>query len=657
MKMVQLVAILALSAGVVQGSRLAITPTQQVVSMLEEMKAKGIAMMEEEQKTMATYAEWVDDKTTEIGFSLKDAAAAIDELSSFATKADSDVEVYGADIASLEAEIAKLDAELKEATEMRASENAEYLKVSQDLGESVDALDRAIQVLSSQNYDRPQAMMMLQKMASSVKGMPRVLAAFLEMKDQAAQPGAPDVAAYEFQSGGIVSLLEKLLKKFKAQLSDVQEDESNQAHAYSLTKIHLNDVITKSKSDREEKASVKASTAAASAKAKGELAATKADKSADEDLLAEIKATFAAKTSAYEENQKVRKLELEAVGKAIEIISGDAVSGSYADRIKLAQMPKKAVSLLQTSSSSMAVKRQQVASFLKQKGQELNSKVLLNLAAQIPANAFGKVIDMIETLIAKLKEEAANESDHKAWCDEQLKDNKLKRNKKTSQSNTLMAEIEALTSNIDTLGATIEKLANEQAEITKSMGEATKLRDAEKAENAAIVADAEAGAAAVEKALVILKEFYAAQSAFLQQKQVPEMASYKGMQSVKGGVIGMLEVILSDFSRLKAETTAAETSAASEYNSFMSESTASKEMKHKAEVQAKLDKDEAEFQKSQTTKDLKATNDELAKANEYYAQLKPSCIEVHVSWEERVAGRKAEVQALKQAYDILDQKR
>jgi hypothetical protein len=296
----------------------------------------------------------------------------------------------------------------------------------------------------------------------------------------------------------------------------------------------------------------------------------------------EIKATFAAKTSAYEESQMVRKLELEAVGKAIEIISGDAVSGSYADRIKLPQMPKKAVSLLQTSSSSMDVKRQQVASFLKQMGQELNSKVLLNLAAQIPAIAFGKVIDMIETLIAKLKEEAANKSDHKAWCDEQLRDNKLKRDKQTSQSNTLMAEVEALTSNIDTLSATIEKLANEQAEITKSntlmaeveaeiaksMGEATKLRDAEKAENAAIVTDAEAGAAAVEKALVIPEEFYAAQSAFLQQKQVPEMASYKGMQSAKGGVIGILEVILSDFSRLKAETTAAETSAASEYNSF-----------------------------------------------------------------------------------------
>jgi hypothetical protein len=654
MKMVQLVTVLALSAAAVQGARVTVTPTQKVVSMLEEMKAKGVAMMESEQKTMATYSEWVDDKTTELGFSLKDAATQIEELIAFATKADSDVEVYANEIATLDSEITTLETELKEATAMRESEHAEYQKVSTDLSESVDALERAIQVLSQQNYDRPQAMMMLQKMATTDKAMPRVLAAFLQMQGQAAQPGAPEVASYEFQSGSIVSLLEKLLKKFQSQLSDTEEDESNQAHNYAMTKVHLSDTIKKSNSDREEKTVVKADTASASAKAKGELAATKADKNADEELLAEIKATHSAKSSAFAENQEVRKLELEAIGKAVEIIAGDSVSGSYADRVNLAQ---KAVSLLQTSSSSMAVARTQVASFLKQKGQELNSKVLLNLANQIPANAFGKVIDMIETLLQKLKEEAAEEADHKAWCDEQLKDNKMKRNRKTSESEMLMAKVEELTSTIATLGDTIKKLADEQAELTKSMIEATKFRDAEKAENAAIVADAEAGASAVENALVILKEFYSSQAAFIQQKQVPEMASYKGMQSAKGGVIGMLEVILSDFSRLKAETTAAENSAASEYSSFMSESKASKEMKHKAEVQAKLDKDETEFQKSQTNKDLEATNEELAKANEYYAQLKPSCIEVHVSYEERVAGRKAEIQALKDAYDILDQKR
>merc|ERR1719282_2320426 len=41
------------------------------------------------------------------------------------------------------------------------------------------------------------------------------------------------------------------------------------------------------------------------------------------------------------------------------------------------------------------------------------------------------------------------------------------------------------------------------------------------------------------------------------------------MQSENGGVVGMLEVIQSDFSRLEADTTAAETTAQKEYDEFM----------------------------------------------------------------------------------------
>merc|ERR1719401_11590 len=161
---------------------------------------------------------------------------------------------------------------------------------------------------------------------------------------------------------------------------------------------------------------------------------------------------------------------------------------------------------------------------------------------------------------------------------------------------------------------------------------------------------------AVKKALVILKEFYSSQASFLQQKQVPEMAAYKGMQSNKGGVIGMLEVIETDFARLKAETTASEASAAAEYKTFMEDSTASKKAKHEAEFKLKLEKDQAMFEKENTEKDLRATQAELAKANKYYEYLKPSCLEVHVSWEERVAKRNEELAALKQAWTILDQK-
>merc|ERR1719188_1841422 len=138
---------------------------------------------------------------------------------------------------------------------------------------------------------------------------------------------------------------------------------------------------------------------------------------------------------------------------------------------------------------------------------------------------------MIETMLARLKEQAAAEADHKAWCDEQLKVNKLKRNKKTAKVNQLSAEIEDLSASIADMGASIDKLVKEQAELTKAMKEATTQREAEHAENTATIADAAAGTEAVRRATVILKEFYSSQGAFLQQ--VPEMSSYKGMQSSK----------------------------------------------------------------------------------------------------------------------------
>ena len=59
------------------------------------------------------------------------------------------------------------------------------------------------------------------------------------------------------------------------------------------------------------------------------------------------------------------------------------------------------------------------------------------------------------------------------------------------------------------------------------------------------------------------KEFYAKAgdaTALLQQPEIFD-APYKGMQSENGGVVGMLEVIESDFARLESDTKAAEATA------------------------------------------------------------------------------------------------
>merc|ERR1719386_175794 len=136
-------------------------------------------------------------------------------------------------------------------------------------------------------------------------------------------------------------------------------------------------------------------------------------------------------------------------------------------------------------------------------------------------------------------------------------------------------------------------------------------------------------------------------------KQVPEMAAYKGQQGSTGGVIGMIEVISSDFARLKSETESAESQAQKEYDEFMKVSKADRESKHKEQFDKEMLKDKKEFDMDMADKDRKAAQEELDFALDYYEKLKPQCIEVHVSYEERAKRRQEEIDALNEAYKIL----
>jgi len=52
-------------------------------------------------------------------------------------------------------------------------------------------------------------------------------------------------------------------------------------------------------------------------------------------------------------------------------------------------------------------------------------------------------------------------------------------------------------------------------------------------------------------------------------------------------------------------------------------------------------------------KDLDGTQKELDAALAYYEKLKPSCVDAGVSYEDRVARRKEEIQSLQEALKIL----
>jgi hypothetical protein len=254
---------------------------------------------------------------------------------------------------------------------------------------------------------------------------------------------------------------------------------------------------------------------------------------------------------------------------------------------------------------------------------------------------------MIKDLIVKLMEQANAEADHNAFCSTELATNKQTRENKAAKAEDLAATADKLTADIALLAEEITKLADDIANIVAEQAEATKLRSDEKAVNAQTVADAKDGQVAVERAIKILREFYAkAESSFVQEP-------YKGMQDVKGGVLGLLEVCLSDFARLETETSMAEEEAQSSYEKFMDETTQSKEVKEVEKEHKEGNKADAEADLRATKKELSLTQEELDKALEYYGVLKADCLDTGLSYQERVKAREEEIQSLQEALRIL----
>merc|ERR1712073_284949 len=323
---------------------------------------------------------------------------------------------------------------------------------------------------------------------------------------------------------------------------------------------------------------------------------------------------------------------------AIEIISSGAVSGN-ADKYLPTLVQKQSLVTLRADAQSQS--QSHAAAYLKEVAKRLNSRVLLAVADRAAADPFRKVKKMIKDLITRLMEEANEEAEHKGWCDTELSTNEQTRKEKTEAVETLHAEIDQLEASIAKLTEEIADLTEAVAALDAAMAKATTIRQEEKAENELTIKDSQEAQTAVAQALTVLKEFYAKAgeaTALLQQPEIFD-SPYKGMQSENGGVVGMLEVIESDFARLEADTKAAEATAQKEYDTFMTDSKVDKAQKS-TDIEHKTAKKQDESQAlTVKTEDLEGTQKELDAALAYFDKLKPSCVDAGVSYEDRVARR------------------
>merc|ERR1712039_412205 len=185
------------------------------------------------------------------------------------------------------------------------------------------------------------------------------------------------------------------------------------------------------------------------------------------------------------------------------------------------------------------------------------------------------------------------------------------------------------------------------------------------AENDKTVSEAGAGKEAVEYALQVLKKYYEGGSLLQRSSYEPWVATnsdregktvgdlapevfdaeYNGAQDSSKGILGLLEVILSDFDRTVTTVTAEETQAAEDFGTFKTQNekdTGEKEtaVKEKEGLISDIEDDLVTL-----TGQLKDAEGLHENALEQLEGLHKQCVAGEETYEERVANRQKEIEA------------
>jgi len=616
------------------------SPVQKVVTMLKAMSEKGKAELQDERLQYAKYAQWCESTKAEKSSAVDEAAGKIEVLKADIAKAQTDAEVLGKDIEEHGAQIEKIGGEKTKAEEVRKKEAEDYAVEFKDYSESVDAIGRALETLEKQAGSHPQAL--IQGTGRHAQEVRKLVAL-----------ATPKPPAYDFQSGNITGMLKMLQDQFVTEKRELEKAETSKVHSYQLLLASLSSQQESEGEDKERKVGLKAKKLQLKASKEDELTTSTSSKDADTKYLDDVTTTCRQKAADYESNQKLRTDELEAISKAVQIVS-QKLSLLEVKFQSLLQL-KKATSLaLLRSAKNDDVLKAKLLGFLQGEAQRLKSAALTNLLEPVATAALGKVKETIEGVIERLEEQDNQDTEKQTWCASELKYNEKNRRSKTVMVDELNADIDRLNASIISLGEDIESMQKDLSDSAEAMANATGIRQQEKSMNAATIEEAQKAQGAVLEAINALKEFYESSGLALVQSQQPAMTgAYGGMTSETGGVVSLLETISADFARLEADTKSEEQSAAEEFDKLSSDYKINKAEKETDLKHLQSTKVEKTSQLATKGSELQSGEKELAAALQYYEELKPPCVKGGEAWKEREEQRQEELASLKKAMDIM----
>jgi len=463
-----------------------------------------------------------------------------------------------------------------------------------------------------------------------------------ESEDESDSLGAPAAKVYEGKSGGIVQTMQDLYEKAEAQLEEVRGTEKKALQAYQMLAQSLKDEIKFGNKDMDKAKKSAGASAEAQATAEGDLAVTTKDLDEDVKTLSTMHQDCMTGAEDFEAETKSRGEELKALATAKKVIV-EATSGASDISYGFLQTGM-------TSGSDLA--KFEAVRLVRDLAQSQKSTALAQLASRMAVamrqggksrDPFAKVKGLINDMIEKLLKEAEADATEKAFCDKEMAETEQKKADKEAAIEKLDTQIDSQNARSAKLKEEVATLEKELSALAKAQAEMDKIRAEEKAIYDKNSAEMEKGIKGVQLALKVLNDYYAKSD-----------KSHSSADGAGSGIIGLLEVCESDFTKGLAEMTATEQTAASEYDretkeNEITKATKTQDVKYKTKESKGLDKATAE-----ATADRSGVQEELDAVMQYYSGIKERCIAKAETYAERVKRREAEIAGLKQALEILN---
>merc|ERR1719172_278691 len=170
------------------------------------------------------------------------------------------------------------------------------------------------------------------------------------------------------------------------------------------------------------------------------------------------------------------------------------------------------------------------------------------------ANPFSKITGLIMGMIEKLEAEAEKDAEKKGFCDKEMSETEAKKADKEAEIEKLSTKIDQMSTQSKKLKEEVAVLQKELANLAETQATMDKVRTEEKAAYEKAKSELEQGVAGIKLALKTLRDYYA-------------KGDSTASADAGGGIISMLEVVESDFTKDLQETESTESMAASTYES------------------------------------------------------------------------------------------